>query len=283
MKILMRVAQALLGLMLAGAIAVACSTWIFPGEGDGLWQEGEFRLGVSGAGAGLALLVTMLFANGWIGVRKRLGGAKFPGMVMNGLGFGLLPGAAVYKAFEQYTRAGMGKNVPEDVAAVGWLMKDGVFQPCRVELCLAALLFGLVVLWLAVRKEDLPENGDLMPVSATLWAGARLVTEDFRDGTVVWIGASAAMLAAVCVLAVNLVFWTVRTARQKGNMNYALACFPVFAGTVALILLEGVGVLTVNPAADLAIRIVCALLAIKAVICMGRISRSGEIPHPVGW
>lgn len=274
MKVLKRIVQGLIGLLLAAAAAVAVSTWVYPETNDELVLYRGFRLGVAGVGAGIALLVLLSFANGWIGVRNRKGGARFPGTLLNGIGFGLLPGIAVWKAFEHLTAAGAGTEIPEKIPQAAWFTAEGRVLPCRIELALAVLAFGAVILWLVLRKEDLPENGDLLPVSLTLWGTARCLTgvlhatrRFFPD--VPW----AVTAIALAVMGICLTGWIRRSFRLQKNTGYAYACIPVFAVFAAGILLQDLQVLSVNPLADGAIRIVCALLAMKAVICMGRVSR----------
>ena len=274
MRILKRILQACGGILLAGAIALAVSTWIFPDEEDLLLTAGDFRLSLIGAGAGLATLVLLSFANGWMGERLRRGGGRFPGTLLNALGFGFLPAAAVYKAFEQQTFLRAGKAIPEGIPAWPWVTENGACQPCRLEFALALVAFAAVVIWLALRKEDFPENGDLMGVSLALWGAVRLITESFRGsrlpfltyaGTVSW-GAAGVMLAV-------LLIWTRRAAKQRKNTGYAFACVPVFVAAVAVVELQGMEIITVNPKADLAILCACSLLSMKAVLCMGRVSR----------
>ncbi len=274
MKTLKLILQALLGLILSCAAALAVSTWAFSGEKDELAAFGSLRLSISGLGAGAALLMTLAFADGWIGERKRRGGSSFPGTLLNGLGFGLLPGAAVYKIFEQTTFRGAGRAVPEGIPALPWVTENGLYQPCRLEMILALTAFLAVVIWIAFRRNELPENGDMAGISAALWGCVRLITEGFRAREAALCGTAGLpvyLLAGLMLMI--LVLWTGRAAQNRENTGYALACFPVFLAGTAVIVLQETEVLRVNPAADLAIRGSCALLALKAVICMGRVSR----------
>ena len=271
------VLQGLLGIVLACCAAAATSTWLLSGENDLLFQWRGFRISACGLGAGISLLVTLLFANGWIAARKR----RHPegrGMarLMNGLGFGLLPGAAVWKAFEQETFLGAGTPVPAGLPQAPWLTEQGICFPSRTEMLLALLLFAAACLWLFLRKNDLPENGDLMGVCAAIWAAGRTVTEGLRAGqTVLFEIPWAAGWAALAVMAIVLTGWTVRAFRQKKNTGYAYACIPVFAvtGTLLVLLQKGI-LLSYNAPAALAAEVCCALLAVKAVLCMGRVTRA---------
>ncbi len=274
MKIGKLILQALAGLVTAAVLALAVSTWGLTGEGDGLVSFGTLRLTVSGIGAGAALLVTLAFADGWIGERKRRGGSAFPGTLLNGLGFGVLPGAAVWKIFEQITFLRAGKPLEEGMPTLPFVTENGLYQPSRLEMILALAAFAGVLIWLALRKRELPENGDLTGVSLTLWAAVRMLTEGFRAPEAALFGVRLlALYLAAGILALCLLFWTRRALRTKENTGYALACVPVFCTAAAVIILQSLGILRVNPAADPAIRLACALLAMKAVICMGRVGR----------
>ena len=271
------VLQGLLGIVLACCVAAATSTWLLSGEDDLLFQWRGFRISACGLGAGISLLVTLLFANGWIAARKR----RHPegrGMarLMNGLGFGLLPGAAVWKAFEQETFLGAGTPVLAGLPQAPWLTEQGICFPSRTEMLLALLLFAAACLWLFLRKNDLPENGDLMGVCAAIWAAGRTVTEGLRAGrTVLFEIPWSAGWAALAVMAIVLTGWTVRAFRQKKNTGYAYVCIPVFAvtGTLLVLLQKGI-LLSYNAPAALAAEVCCALLAVKAVLCMGRVTRA---------
>ena len=269
MKTVKLIFQACIGLLLSAGAALAASAWIFPEEQDELFSIASLRLGISGAGTGLAVLVLLLFSDGWIGHRKKWGKAAFPASLIQGIGYGLLPAVAVFKAFIHLTASGIGKPVPEGAGQIPWLTAEGSYLPCRLETILALICFGAVTLWLILRREEIPENGDLLPVSLTLWAAVRLVTETFRGPEEIRIP----ICIAAAVLLICLLVWTGRAFRHKQNTGYAGICIPVFLIFTAGIFLQDGGILSVNFRADLAIRVVCALLVMKAVLCMGRVSR----------
>ncbi len=269
--------QALLGILLSAGMALAVSVWALAGENDALTISGALRLSVSGIGAGAACLTALSFANGWIGERKRRGGARFPGTLMNGIGFGLLPAAAVWKIFEQHTFLKIGRVPGEGILTVPWVTENGLYQPARLEMILALTAFAGIVIWLAVRRREPEENGDLLLISLTLWGTIRMITEGFRAPEAALCGTQLLpVYLSAAVMFLCLVFWTRRALRIKENTGYALACVPVFCAASTVVILQGLDVLTVNPGADLAIRCACALLAMKAVICMGRISRGAQ-------
>ena len=268
--------QALAGLLAAAAAGLAAGTWILPAENDLIAAFGGFRITGAGIGAALSLLTVLGFADGWIGSRnRRLPAAGGAGRILNGLGFGFLPGAAVWKIFEQRTSLGQGTALPEGWQDAWIFSAGGRWLPGRTEIMLALLLFGLLILWLALRKQELPENGDLAGVSLAMWGSVRLITESFRAVQIPLLGeARITGWIAAGVLAAVLAGWTVRTFRQKRNTGYALACIPVFLASIAgIVVIQNEILRTGIAAADLAMQICLALLAFKSVICMGRVSR----------
>ena len=267
--------RTLAGLILAGCVGIAAGTWLFPEENDLILNAEWFRVSVTGIGAGLSLVVILAFANGWIIAAER----SYPendgaGRILNGIGFGLLPGISVWKAFETGTRAGAGSPVPEGVPAAPWLTAEGAFLPGRIEMAAALVLFAAVILWLMIRRSGLPENGDLLDVCAVVWAACRLVTEGFRTGGLLPGEIRIAGWLALAVMAAALAGWSLRDHRQEKNTRYVIACVIVFLGSAtAVVLIQNNLILERNAPAGLVIRVLCAALAMKAVLCMGRISR----------
>lgn len=270
--------QALTGLISAAALAAAVSTLAFPAENDLLFSAGPVRIGVTGAGAGLGLLTVLAFAGCWISVRRKSAGDEKHAGVLNAAGFGLLPGLAVWKCFEQYTVSGKGTRIPEGIISLPWITEDGICMPCRLEIILALMLFCALILWLTLRRKALPENGDVFGTAAAAWCASRLVTDGYHAEQLPWLGQSriTGWLFAGLMFAV-LAAWTGRAFRQKKNTGYAFACVPVFAASVTLTALLRNGIiLKDNPPAVLVLMICSALLSLKAVLCMGRVSR--QIP-----
>jgi len=71
-----------------------------------------------------------------------------------------------------------------------------------------------------------------------------------------------------------LAVWTVRALRQKRNTGYIFACIPVYAVSVAgIVLIQNRVVETVYPAVNLGMQALLSLLALKAALCMGRVTR----------
>jgi len=268
-----KVALALAGLLLAACVAVAMGTWAYPEERDLIAERSGFRLSVTGIGAGLSCLTLLGFA----ALRRKAGGGKGAGDALNGLGFGLLPAAAVWKIFEQRTRTGQGREIPEGLPRLPWISEGGAAQPCRIELILALLLFAAILLWLMLRKGETLPAGDLGGVSLACWAAARMLTENLRLRQIAALPEDfrIAGWAAAAAMALILILWTGRAFRQQKNTGYAFACLPVFGLSVAGIVLIQNGILTgYTPAVDVIAQVCLALMALKAVLCMGRVTRN---------
>ena len=262
------------GCVLAALLGWALSVWGFSGEIRLNTRPESFPLSLSGVGGALALLTALAFAAAWTGVARRTGSPVSAGTRLNAAGFGLLPGIAVWKAFEQESFLNVGAVIPREIPRLPWWTADGATQPGRIEMTLALLCFAAVVCWLALRREAVPENGDLSGVCLTLWGTARLGTAAWR-GELSGVPQTRLILACTgaAMMAAALIIWVLRAFRRKQNTGYAAACVPVFAAGATVVILQGQGILTINPAADTAIGCACALLAMKAVICMGRITR----------
>lgn len=282
MSIGKKLGQLAAGLLAAGILALAAGTWVFPEEKDTVAALGGFRVSVMGIGAGLSLLTELAFAGGWIAAgRKARPEEDGPGRLINGLGFGLLPAAALWKIFEQKTSRGQGLPLPEGIAGSlpdpGLMAAGGRWLPGSIETILALLLFAGVILWLAMRRERLPETGDLPGVCLASWAALRLVTAGFREGQELLPGTvSAESLLALAALIAGFLPAAVRLGRRETGRAWLAACIPVLmASAAAVLLIQHRTLETGNAAADLILQAAFALLALKAVLCAGRVSRRG--------
>ena len=224
---------------------------------ESLFEAAGVNVTITGVYGILSVIILLLFMSLWLaGRKKRTGREIFAGQVMNGIRFGLLPALAVLKAFQ--AAAMNGARVTEPLPCIRWLSVGECYMPGRIETAAAAFFFILLCLWLIVRKDEMPDNGDLIMISVCIWAAIRLVTEDFRQepqnlfrftscGTIlfcaaVWAvrrtrvlripGRTIADLAAVCIcIAVNLI-----TAMHVLSAGSEIADFAVRTGSAALML-----------------------------------------------
>ena len=128
-----------------------------------------------------SFLILILFMSLWLmGRKKRSGKPIFAGQVMNGVGFGILPAVSLLKALQEMS-TGNGSVTPDPIPKIPWLTVNDCYRPGRIEAVAALALFLIMCLWLIARKNEIPDNGDLLIISLCIWAAIRLVTEDFRD------------------------------------------------------------------------------------------------------
>ena len=231
-----------------------------------LAEIGGVRITFGIASAGTALLALLLFAGiRMADRRKRSGKTLSGGEWINALGFGLLPAAAVWKAFERQTAAGTGTAVTEPLPGIPWLTENGLFSPCSIEMTAALLCFAGVILWLAIRKEELPGNGDLLLVPACLWAGVRIVSESFRPEPQPVIRYAYCVVILLCLL-----IWTVRRTRIRPGAARTVGDWIAVPVCIAMIAATSEGFLSVgSPIGDLAVIAGCAVLSVLLALIAG--------------
>jgi hypothetical protein len=228
------------------------------------------------AGLGATLFMILLFSLLWIlDIRKRRTGRLTSGHWANAFGFGLLPGISAWKAFDAFAgSAGGGKPLFQPLRDIPWLTADGLFVPGRAEFCAAVLLLAGVIIWLIVRKKDLPGNGDVLITVLCLWGTVRNVTEGLRAEPPRTGPFSLVILLAVATELICLGIWTVRRGqKQKSAVMTALEWIAV-TGCGVLILLQEAGILSMgSEIANFAASAGCALLAAALILSAGRDSR----------
>ena len=264
----------LMGLVLSAAAGAAMGTWGLPAENDLLAALGPVRISVAGIGAAVSLMTICCFACGWMAAKGNGKDASWA----DAIGFGFLPGVAVWKSFEQGTRLGQGTAAAEGFP-VPWVTREGIWLPSRLESAMALLLFATVIIWLMIRKKEWSAGWDLAGVSVSLWCALRLITEGARAAqpgiggmppVMGWLAAAGMMLC--------LILWTARSVRARVHPGYFFACWAVWVAAIALIAVIRNELLTLNhPLADRMAVILAAALAMKAVLCMGRISRGKSL------
>ena len=220
---------------------------------------------VTGVHVFATVVVALLFMTLWlIDRKKRTGKPIFAGQVMNGIGFGLLPGLAVWKALRDIG-VGPGVEIPEPLPLLDWLSSDGFFRPEHIEIAAALGCFLLMCLWLILRKKDLPDNGDLLLISVSVWAVIRLVTEDMRtEPRDMFRYASCAALMA-CLL-----IWSVRRAVTCGALWRVFLDAALVGICLAVHMVTAKKVLSVgSDIADFAVKTGSAALALLLTLLVG--------------
>ncbi len=235
-----------------------------------LTEIGGVPLTVKIVSFGAALLTMILFSLLWLADRKKRNRkVVFPGEWMNAAGFGLLPAAGVLKAFEQLSNAGKGTAVMEPLPHFSWLTENGKFLPARIEMTAAVLFLVLTVIWLAVRKKELPAGGDLLPICLSLWAGIRIVTESMHAMPSNLYRYFYCGLELAC-----LAWWTVRRMRIHPGLTRTIADWITAALCIAMIVVTAEGILSVGSGiGNLAVTAGGSVLLTALVLTAGSDSR----------
>lgn len=213
----------------------------------------------------LSLFILILFMIWWLlNRKKRTGKPVFAGQVMNGIGFGLLPALALLKTFQDISY-GKGAAVIEPLPQVRWLCQEGCYRPMRIEAAAALFLFFLLCLWLILRKEEFPDNGDLLMIGVCLWSVIRLGTEDFRREPHILFHCASSATLILC-----LVIWTVRRIRICRMPLRTIADLTAVTACITLNILTTVGILSAgSEIADFAVKMGSALLAMSLTLIAG--------------
>lgn len=224
------------------------------------------KLPVTAAAAAVAVVVLILFMTWWvIDRKKRTGKPLHAGMLMNGIGFGVLPAMAVWKAFEEIGSTRTGIAVIRPLPYIRWLSEDGFFVPCRIELAAALVCFAGICIWLILRKEALPENGDLLMTGVCIWAVIRLVTEGFKVNYVVLYRYESCAAMLIC-----LAVWTVRRGRIRYMPRRMIADWLTAAVCTAMIVITMNGILTAgSEIGDLLVITGSGLLMLTVILLAG--------------
>ena len=230
-----------------------------------LFEFSGVTVTVTGVYGTLSVIVLLLFMTWWLlNRKKRTGQPIFAGQVMNGIGFGLLPALAFLKAFQDISM-GKGAAVTEPLPLVRWLTEDGCYRPMRIEMAAAICLFVLLCLWLILRKEEFPDNGDLLMIAVCIWSAIRLVTEDFRAEPQILFHISSCVMIMLC-----LIIWIFRRAQISRMLLRTAVDLAAVSLCIAVNLLTATGTLTAGRgSADFAVKTGSALLALILTLIVG--------------
>ena len=213
----------------------------------------------------VSVVVLLLFMSLWlVGRKKRSGKEIFAGEVMNGIGFGLLPALAVFKAFQE-AGTGAGSKVLEPLPYIQWLSVGGYYMPGRIETAAACAFFVLLCLWLILRRTEIPDNGDLLMISVCIWATIRLVTEDFRTNPMDLFRYTSCGTVLACA-----VLWTVRRAKRMHVPVRTAADLIAICICIALNLITAKHILSAgSEIADFAVKTGSAALMLMLTLMIG--------------
>ena len=227
---------------------------------DVLTEIDGVKLTIRTVGIVTAVLVLILFILLRIAMNKKTAAETQKIMRwLDGIGFGLLPAAAVWKIFEE-RYSGAGREVFEPLPLIPGLTENGKFIPGSIEAAAALLCFAGICLWLIIRKEEMAGTGDLLIVSLCLWSGIRIVRYVY----------CAAVLVCRGIWTARQLHQTHAKQRIAGNWVAAILC-------TAMIVLTASGTLSVGSAiGDLAVILGCAVLMVLLTLLCGSDSRQWE-------
>ena len=234
---------------------------------------------ITGTGVGaIVSLLTMLLFSGFreIENRKRTGAGYSAGEILNDIGFGMFPGIAVWKVFEQKTVFGTGTASFEPIGRLPFLTESGTFMVSRTEMILAAVCFAGIIFWLMLRKDDIPGNGDLFLSVLCIWGLARAFTEGLRETTL--LRAGSVNLTQIFLLAsadISLAVWTIRREAAQKNTAFSILEWIAVLSSEAVMVLNTADILSAGSGiGDLAVNAGCTVLCLLLILPAGKDSRS---------
>ncbi len=232
---------------------------------------------VTGIGAAVSLLTFLLFAVfRTIEIRKRTSTELCIGETLDSVGFGLLPGIAVWKIFEQNTLLSYGTEAFDPFLSLSVILHNGRFAVSRFEMLLASLSFAGVVFWLIVRRKDLAGNGDLVLTVLCVWGLMRAFTEGFREFT--YLRTDDLNLTQIMLLAaadIPMAVWTLRLDAQEKSTAFAVLEWIAVLGCETVLVLNTAEVLSAGSRiGDLAVNACCTVLCMLLILSAGKDSRS---------
>lgn len=236
-----------------------------------VWAEaGGVRLTLGMAAGACAVIAAAVFAGLWYFAHRK----RPPAGWADALGFGLLPGVAVWKIFESLAAADGGRAADEPLPLLPWVTEGGAYMPPRIEFILAVAAFCGICLWLILKKEEIGGRGEVLLTSLCLWSGIRVFTERLRtdpDRIRQYVYAGLILACLAC--------WTAkrfrrgaRKGRSAGDWTAALIC-------TAMIVLTSEGILSVGSGiGDLAVVFGCAALEVLLTLLCGSDERKADAP-----
>ena len=261
----------------ATVFAIAVSSLAERGQGETLLSFIGLRFTVTGVGAAIVFLTVALFALFWNAViQPRKPGTRIPLSVwLNSIGFGLLPGAAVWKVFDHTTTLGYGIPVPEPFPQIAFISADKCFLPSRIEFILAIVCFVAIVCWLMIRRKDIPGNGDLILTVLCVWGLIRSCTDGLR--VIPFMQAGAVNLTQIIFLIIGdvpMAVWTYRLVKkQKSTIFTVLEWIAVISCEIVIVLNTSGVISSGSGIGNLAVNAGCTILSILVILLAGKDSR----------
>lgn len=284
MQFLKTVLRLLSVIVLAALITIAVSTLAERGRGETIVHFFGMRITVTGFGAAVSFLICALFAGLWKAKQKGGANESADSGWLNAIGFGVLPGIAVWKIFEQYTTLSRGQTVIRPLPLIPFLTAEEAFCPSQIELLCAAAVFAGMVIWLMTIKKQPAGNGDLLQTIVCIWGMVRSTTELFRKEPLITIGkVNVAQILFMLAADVCLIFWTVRTDRMKKSTAAAVLEWVTVISCQSIIILNRLGIIAPGSGiGDLALTAGCAALCLILMLLSGKDSRDDRAAMAAG-
>ena len=276
MLVLKALLRTLIIVLAAFAIAIAVSAVSAPYSGEVLVSIHEIRITVSGVGDAAAFLTILLFSWIWMIERKKRGNNTGTRLErLNAAGFGVLPGIAIWKIFEQATALSRGKPVFAPLPETAIFSEMGYFTPSRTELIFSVIIFSGLVLWLILRRKEFDGNGDLFWTVLCIWGQIRAFSVRFRihsfpiQGTV-WVE----QIIWLVVSFLPLILWTIRNHNINGFSWLPVVVWIVVLCCGTFLVLSTADVLSTGSSiGDLAVSAGGTGLSILLILLAGKDSR----------
>ncbi len=272
MRFLKRIGWALLILLAVAGMTVAVSSIAERGAGETLFAVAGLRVTTAGAGGAVALLVILFFAALRVRDCRKRGKPVGLGEWMNGIGFGVLPGTAVWKIFEQATTLSRGKSLFEPLPALPFVTEGGCFQPSRIEMILAGAGFAVLLACMIARRKDYPGNGELLLRVLSVWAVVCALTENFRAEPLFRAGnVNLTQIIFLLMADICLALRGARKIRAGKSTAFAVPEYIVALCCEVAMVLMTAGVLDVGSGiGNFAVSAGCAVLCIVITVTAGR-------------
>ena len=230
------------------------------------------------AGHIAAVLVFFLFVLIWVREARKISKGK-PGVgtMFNAAGFGFLPGMAVWKIFEPYYGLEVmssGKELFEPLGPVPHLTWGERFAPERIELVALLVAFAVVVIWLIMRRDPLPGNGDLFLTVICIWSAIRTCTETLRNQPLRIGEVSVFIVTSIITEIVVMAIWTVRRGRKQKNAVMTAFEWMAILACSAINILQDIGILSMGrEIGNLVVTLGCSILTVAMILSAGKDSR----------
>ena len=234
------------------------------------------RITVTSAGAIISLMILLLFSGLRVINTRKQAEEISAGEILNSIGFGILPGLAIWKIFEQYTVLGNGTESFDPIRDIPLFTEKGRFTVSRTEILLAVLCFAAVVLWLAFRRDEIPGNSDLLLTVLCVWGMLRAFTEGLRETTLLRAaGVNLTQVLMMLLADFSLTVWTIRLEAAQKNTAFAVLEWIAVLSAQAVMVLNTTGVLSAgSQIGDLVVNGGCMVLCLLMILSAGKESRT---------